>query len=124
MFDEAYAAAPEGFRAALVAARDTLGNYLAETWRRLSPDNLGYADVGRTLLGVDRMLNGGRFESIIRTNLHWRSIGEVRIGPRLRPPGPHTHVDLPRVFVPPARGGIRAVGCPTASATRSRAEGR
>ena len=55
-----------------------------------------------TLLGVDRMLNGGRFESIIRTNLHWRSIGEVRIGPRLKPPGPKTHFDLPRVFVPPA----------------------
>jgi hypothetical protein len=101
MFDEAYAAAPGGFRAALIAARDTLGVYLAQTWRRLSPDNLGYADVGRTLLAVDRMLSGGRFGSIITTNLRWRAIGEARVGPRLRPPSQDTHFNLPRIFVPP-----------------------
>jgi hypothetical protein len=103
VFDEAYASAPEGFRAALVAARDVVGAYLAETWRRLSPDNLGYADVGRTLLAVDRTLSGGRFRSIITDNLRWRAIGEVRIGPRLKPPDPESHFDLPRVFVPPRR---------------------
>jgi hypothetical protein len=102
MFDEAYAAAPEGFRASLIAARDTLGVHLAETWRRLSPHNLGYDDVGRTLLAVDRVLSGGRFQNIILTNLQWRAIGEARVGPRLRPPGPDSHFDLPRVFVPPA----------------------
>lgn len=102
MFDEAYAAAPDGFRAALIGARDTLGFYLAETWRRLSPDNLSYADVGRMLLAVDRGVSGGRFQNIIRTNLQWRAIGEVRVGPRLRMPGPESHFDLPRVFLPPA----------------------
>ena len=102
IFDVAYAAQPERFREALVAARDTLGVYLAETWRRLSPDDLGYAGVGRTLLAVDRMLSGGRYQRIIEVNLRERAIGYVKVGPRLGAPGPHHHFDATRLFVPPS----------------------
>jgi hypothetical protein len=100
IFDEAFAVAPDGFREALLAARDTIGVYLAETWRRLSPHHLGYDDVGRTLLAVDRMLTGGRYRRIIETNLRWRAIGMARVGPRLEAPAPDNHFSLPRVFVP------------------------
>jgi len=101
IFDEAYAAAPELFRAALIAARDTLGTYLAETWRLLPPDNLSYVEVGRTLLAVDRMLSGGRYQRIIEVNLRERAIGYVKVGPRLGPPSPHHHFDETRLFIPP-----------------------
>lgn len=100
IFDEAYAAAPEEFREALVASRDELGMLLAETWRRLEPDDLSYAAVGNTLRAVDRMMTGGRWRTIIDVNLRRRAIGSARVGPRLHPPGPHSHFDLPRVFVP------------------------
>lgn len=104
IFDEAFAAAPDGFREALVSARDTVGIYLAETWRRLSPDYLDYDDLGRTLVAVDRMLRGGRYRRIIEVNLRRRAIGLARVGPRLRPPSPKSHFDLPRIFVPPVHG--------------------
>lgn len=98
IFDEAFATEPEGFRDAVTDARDMVGFLLAETWRRLSPDDLDYGDIGQTLAFVDRMLTGGRYQRIIDVNLWRRAIGEVRIGPRLRPPGPDSHFDLPRVF--------------------------
>ncbi len=86
LFDDAYAADPQGFREALIYARDILGTYLAETWRRLSPDNLDYADVGRAMLAVDRMLTGGRYSRVIGVNLRRRAIGFARVGPQLKPP--------------------------------------
>ncbi|MEW9805361.1 hypothetical protein ABUE31_05100 [Mesorhizobium sp. ZMM04-5] len=104
IFDEAYEAAPEEFRDALVASRDELGMLLAETWRRLQPDDLSYAAVGATLRMVDQMMTGGRWRTIIDVNLRRRSIGFVDAGPRLRPPGPGDHFNLPRVFVPAKRG--------------------
>ena len=118
IFDDAYAAAPDGFRDALVAARDTIGIYLAETWRRLSPHHLGYDDVGRTLFVVDRMLTGGRFRRIIEVNLRRRSIGFATVGPQLEPPDPKSHFDLPRVFLPPAQGRC----CPRRLSYRERFE--
>ena len=101
IFDRAYAAAPAGFRESLVVARDILGTYLAETWRQLSPDSLGYVDVGRTLLAIDRKMSGGRYQKIIEVNLARRAIGYARVGPRLKPPGPKSHFNLSRVFLPP-----------------------
>jgi hypothetical protein len=107
IFDEAFAAAPNGFRSALVSARDTLGCYLAETWRRLSPDNLTYERVGQTLLAVDQMRGSGRYRRIIAVNLVRRAIGEVSPGPRLHPQDAHSHFDLPRIFTPTARNEYR-----------------
>ena len=60
---------------------------LAETWRRLSPDDLSYAEVGRTLRMVDRMMTGGRWRTIIDVNLRRRAIGFARVGPRLQAAG-------------------------------------
>lgn len=102
IFDEAYAAAPGEFREALIASRDELGMLLAETWRRLSPDKLSYAAVGNTLRAVDQMITGGRWRTIIDVNLRRRAIGSARVGLRLKPPGPRSHFDMPRVFVPEA----------------------
>ena len=104
LFDEAYAANPQGFREALISARDILGTYLAETWLRLSPDNLNYAGVGRALFAVERMMTGGRYRRIIDVNLRRRAIGYARVGPQLEPQSSKSHFDLPRIFVPPLHG--------------------
>ncbi|MBA3446357.1 MAG: hypothetical protein H0T56_01880 [Pseudaminobacter sp.] len=103
IFDEAYTVSRDGFREALVSARDTVGIYLAETWRSLSPHHLGYDDIGRALLAVDRMLTNGRYRRIIEVNLSRRAIGTARVGPRLSPPAWDSHFDLPRVFEPAMR---------------------
>jgi hypothetical protein len=100
VFDAAYIEAPGEFRDALVASRDVLGTYLAETWRQLSPDNLSYVDVGRTLLSVDQMLSGGLYRENILRNLRQRAIGRARVGPRLGRPGPHNHFGVDRTFMP------------------------
>jgi len=79
-FDRAYAADPAGFREAFAHARDLMGRYIAEAWRRLTPDLLTYAEVGAALIAVDRDLSGGRYRRIMRVNFRWREIGEVRVG--------------------------------------------
>ena len=48
-FDRAYADDSEGFREALVDARDIVGTYLAETLWDLDPDFLDYGDVADDL---------------------------------------------------------------------------
>lgn len=103
VFDKAFAAAPDGFREALITARDIIGTYLSETWRRLSPHHLNYGDVGQTLFAVDRMLTNGRYRRIIDVNLRRRAIGMARVGPRMAPSGPNSHFDSRRLFVPPAQ---------------------
>lgn len=100
LFDKAYLADPTSFRAALIDARDTVGIYLAETWRRLPSQSLSYADIGETLLWVDRTLSGGRFQNIIHVNLRKRGIGMMRVGPRLRAPRANHHFNATRLFTP------------------------
>jgi hypothetical protein len=84
-FDKAFAVNSSGFREAFIHARDLMGGYLAETWRRLTPDLLTYGDVGAALIAVDRDLADGRYRRQIAVNLRWREIGEVRAGPCLTP---------------------------------------
>jgi hypothetical protein len=103
LFDEAFLRAPDGFRDALVEARDRLGVALAGTWQRLSADSLNYDDVGDTLLEVDRDLFGGRYRRAILNNLLWREIGLVRVGPRLAPPTEASHAFSMRTLVPEHR---------------------
>jgi hypothetical protein len=100
LFDEAYQDRREGFRAALAQARDYLGVALAETWKRLSPDYLRYAQVGELLLAVDRELSGGRFRQAILNSLRWRDIGTAVVGPRLAPPGTDSHAFSARTVLP------------------------
>jgi hypothetical protein len=101
LFDEAYVQNRDGFKRALLDARDILGYLLAETWRRLSPDSLNYVDVAEALLAADRELAGGSYQRLIRTNLDWREIGAVAVGPRRAPPDQHSHVFSARTAMPP-----------------------
>ena len=101
LFDRRYAMNPEGFRLALLEARDYLGTYLADAWRLLDPDMLTYLGVGRALEEVDRAITGGEFLPIIRGNFRMREIGLVMPGPRLTPPGKDSHSASVRTQVPP-----------------------
>ncbi len=83
MFDEAYRGRHEEFKQALLEARDYIGTSLARTWSRLSPHNLTFADVGDTLLAVDRELTGGKYRATIFDNFVWREIGAIPAGPKL-----------------------------------------
>jgi hypothetical protein len=107
LFDDAYARREQGFREALLEAREFLGVALADTWKRLSPDFLNYVDVGDALLDVELELSGGRFRRLIRNNFLWREIGLVRVGPQLSPPGPESHALSARTVTPESRSATR-----------------
>ena len=83
IFDTRYALNPEGFRIALLEARDLLGSYLADAWDMLEPDGLSYSHVEEALLRVDRDISGGAYQQIIAGNFRVRDIGFARVGPRL-----------------------------------------
>jgi hypothetical protein len=74
-FAAAYAANPEGFRTALIRARDIMGFRLARTWQETSPHQLRLAEVAARFLSIDRRRSGERFQGIIRGCLTWRQIG-------------------------------------------------
>ena len=99
-FDAVYPGAREGFREALVAARDYLGLALAESWKRLSPDFLDYEDVAAALVAVDRQLTGGRYSAEMMESFRWREIGQVEVGPRLGSPDGASHTLSGRTVVP------------------------
>ncbi len=100
MFDEAFAKNPEDFWRALVDARDILGTFLADTWQRLSANDLTYANVADAFLAVDFEHTGGRFESIIAGNFKMRDIGLVRVGPQLAPLDKDSHSNSIRTQLP------------------------
>lgn len=99
-FDEAYAQDPDGFKDALLEARDYLGTYLADTWNLLDPHYLTYAEVAKLFELVDREITGGRYRQIIRGNFRMRDIGLVTPGPQLTEPGPESHMFSGRTLVP------------------------
>jgi hypothetical protein len=105
-FDKAFARDPSGFREAYIDARDLVGRYLAETWRRLTPDLLTYAEVGAALMAVDRDFSGGRYRRQIAVNLRWREIGAVRAGPWLTPTT-ESHAFSARTVRPEDHAGMR-----------------
>ena len=105
-FDAAYAAAPAGFRQAFYEAREQLGFYLAETWRRLSPDWFSYATLGRTMLAVDRDLGERRFQEAISSSFRWREIGAVQIGPRQSDSQRDSHLRSARTVTPAHRDAL------------------
>jgi len=102
-YDAAYVGESEGFRTALLDARDYLGIALAETWKRLSPHFLTYDEVGNILLAVDRALSGGRYRAEITESFDWREIGMVKVGPRLAPPDEKSHTHSARTLLPGVR---------------------
>ncbi len=101
MFDRAYRARLDGFKAALLDARDTMGYMFAGAIRRLSADYLGYDDVGQMLLEADIELSGGVYRQIIINNLRKRGVGLVTVGPRLPGEADHDiHSSSARTIVP------------------------
>jgi hypothetical protein len=107
LFDERFAADPSGFREALLVARDQLGLYIAQALQRLSPHRLNYSNVAAALLEVDRDLNEGRYQRLIRRNFELRGIGRVVVGPRLTRPDESSHVFSSRTVLPEARRNLR-----------------
>jgi hypothetical protein len=105
-FEAAYEGQYEAFRAALVDARDYMGSALAETWKRLQADDFSYLDVALTLIEVDVMMSGGRFRRALIESFDWRDIGRATVGPRLKPPGPHSHTHSARTITPDMARGL------------------
>jgi hypothetical protein len=103
LFDKAYDRNPDGFRDALLLTRDILGTYLADTWTQLDAESVNFVRVAEAFEAVDRRLNGGRYQRLIRGNFDMRDIGYVRVGPQLAPLGENSHVNSVRTQVP--RGG-------------------
>jgi len=99
-FDAAYEGQYDSFRAALVDARDHMGTALAETWKRLKADDFSYLDVGLTMIEVDAAMSGGRFRRALVESFDWREIGRATVGPRLKPPGPRSHMHSARTITP------------------------
>jgi hypothetical protein len=106
LFDKAYAAAPEAFAHALADARHYMGVSLALTWKRVSSFRLDYDDIYRAYLDTDAMLSGGHYRDVIVTNMAWRGIGKVKVGPRLKAPAEDSHAFSPRTLVPPPQPRI------------------
>jgi hypothetical protein len=99
-FEAAFANQYEGLRAALIDARDYVGFALAQTWQRLKADDFSYVDVADTLIAMDQMMSGGRYRRAMVESFVWREIGRATVGPRLKPPGPHSHTYSVRTLVP------------------------
>ena len=99
-FEAAYEGQYEAFRAVLVDARDYMGAALAETWKRLQADDFSYLDVALSLIEVDAAMSGGRFKRALVESFDWRDIGRATVGPRLKPPGPHSHTHSVRTITP------------------------
>jgi hypothetical protein len=105
-FDAAYARGPDGFRESLCDAREWLGQYLAETWQRLTIDGFSYVMVAETMLEVDQDLGGGRFQQAIESSFRWREFGAVAIGPRLPKPAVGSHLYSGRTVLPEHACGL------------------
>ena len=104
VFDQAYVQNPQGFKEALLDARDDAALGLAATWRSLNVDDLDFQTVGERLLQVDQDLNGGRYQRLIANNLAWRQIGEIKAGPRLAKPDKDSHIFSTRTQFPDEHG--------------------
>jgi hypothetical protein len=101
-FDEAYVRHPEGFKTALIKARDDMARLLAATWSRLRVDDLTYHAIGDTILAADLEDNDGRYQRLLYNNFRWRQIYDVPTGPRLAPPDAESHAFSVRTLRPGA----------------------
>ena len=72
-FDKAYALGSEGFKRALLDARDYMGNSLATAWKALAWD-VSFAKVAAALLAADKHLAQGTGREIMLESLAWRNI--------------------------------------------------
>ena len=72
-FDRAYAGRHDGFKRALLDARDYMGKCLAAAWRSLTWD-LSYGEVAAALVAADERISGGAGREIMLESLLWRGI--------------------------------------------------
>lgn len=79
-FDAAYANRHDGFKAALLDARDYIGRCLGAAWPVLSW-GVSYGEVAAAMLAADRRLAGGAGRDLLTENLLWRGI-ELPFGRR------------------------------------------
>ena len=100
MFDQAYEGHAREFKDALIEARDIMGRYLAELWRRLPPDYLTYQLICEILTEVDRDFSAGEYKRIIANNFRYRDIGLVTVGPQLAKLPQENHMDSARRMTP------------------------
>ncbi len=99
-FDELFARNPDGFKMALLDARDFMGTLLADGWQLLRADTLTYAGVGEALKTVDGRMTGGQFRRIIEGNFKIREIGRFAPGPRQPRSDAASHVHSARTMMP------------------------
>ena len=99
-FDAFYRRNPQGFKDALLLARDYLGTYLADAWQMLDPRTISYKGVGNALIDIDEDITGGRFQQIIKGNFEMRDIGFAVPGPRLEKPSADSHLFSDRTVTP------------------------
>ena len=72
-FDDAYQRDPEGFKKALIDARDYLGLLLSLSWEALSWD-LDFPQIVHSLLQADQALSSGHYQTEITEVFNWREI--------------------------------------------------
>jgi hypothetical protein len=106
IFDTAYEGRYDGFRAALIDARDYSGAALAQAWQRLKADDFSYLEVAQILIAVEEAMSGGRFRRALVESFDWREIGRATVGPRLKPPGPNSHTHSARTITPDMARGL------------------
>jgi len=106
VFDAIFSERYEGFRAALMEARDYVGFALAETWKRLQADYFTYVDVAEAMIETEARMSGGRYRRAMVESFDWREIGRVSVGPRLAPPDERSHSHSARTLVPGMRDAL------------------
>jgi hypothetical protein len=106
IFDTAYEGRYDGFRAALIDARDYSGAALAQAWQRLKADDFSYLEVAQIVIEVEEAMSGGRFRRALVESFDWREIGRATVGPRLKPPGPNSHTHSARTITPDMARGL------------------
>jgi hypothetical protein len=106
VFDAAFPEYYEGFREALIAARDYMGFALADAWQTLSPDFFTYTGVAEALIEADRRMSGGRYRRALVESFEWREIGRATVGPRLAPPDARSHAFSSRTIAPGLQGRL------------------
>jgi hypothetical protein len=72
-FRKAYRDREAAFHEALLDARDYIGELLARTWSRLSPDFLTFGTIAKGLMRADKEM-GGSHQQTVRECLEWREI--------------------------------------------------
>lgn len=99
-FDKYYALNPQGFKRALLTARDQLGTFIADAIPMFGTRLIDFAEFGRALEEVDQALTGGENYKIIHRNFLNREIGLFEPGPRLKKPDKKSHSLTDRTICP------------------------